>query len=86
MALDEDASALETCIEDYGARGGDERHRVVSGMDGLPFALERKLRERGVRIILGTRVTRVVTQGTSGARARLPPARLVGGCGCTLCV
>jgi monoamine oxidase len=67
---EEDQSALEGYIEDYGVLGGDERIRLVDGMDALPQALMRSIESRGGRIMTGTSVTKVchVGSGENGLR------------------
>ena len=59
----EGLSALEEWVESAAILGGDNRIRLVDGMDALPKAFARDINARGGQIILKTSVTRVTRSG-----------------------
>jgi len=66
---EETAGALEGFVEEAGILGGDERWRLLDGMDALPLALLADLRNRcGVSIRMASAVTRVEKSGNGGYR------------------
>ena len=69
MRWTEGMSALEEYVDAYGILGGDERLRLLDGMDALPNKLAEKIiQDRDGEIVVNTRVNAVVRAGNAGER------------------
>ena len=69
MRWTEGMSALEEYVDAYGILGGDERLRLLDGMDALPNKLAEKIiQDRDGEIVVNTRVNGVVREGNAGER------------------